>query len=74
MPNNFFSVESRFPNIEGKSQEEINGELLNYMYMLLEQLRYTLGNLGVGNFNESELNDIAGMISTPKRSSRSFSA
>lgn len=65
MPNNFFSVESRFPNIEGKSQEEINGELLNYMYMLLEQLRYTLGNLGVGNFNESELNDIAGMISTP---------
>ena len=65
MPNNFFSVESRFPNIADKTQEEINGELINYLYMLLEQLRYTLGNLGVGNFNESGLDEIAGMISSP---------
>ena len=65
MPNNFFSVDSRFPNIENKTQDEINAELVNYLYMLLEQLRYTMGNLGVGNFNESELNDIAGMISSP---------
>lgn len=65
MPNNFFSVESRFPHLAGKEQEEINAELLNYLFLLLEQLRYTLGNLGVGNFNESELDDIAEMISSP---------
>lgn len=65
MPNNFFSVDSRFPNIENKTQEQINGEVINYLFLLLEQLRYTLGNLGVGNFNEAELDGIAGMISDP---------
>lgn len=65
MPNNFFSVDSRFPNIANKTQEQINGEVINYLFLLLEQLRYTMGNLGVGNFNEAELDGIAGMISDP---------
>lgn len=65
MPNNFFSVDSRFPNIANKTQEQINGEVINYLFLLLEQLRYTLGNLGVGNFNEAELDGIAGMIADP---------
>ena len=65
MPNNFFSVDSRFPNIANKTQEQINGEVINYLFLLLEQLRYTMGNLGVSNFNEAELDGIAGMISDP---------
>ena len=65
MPNNFFSVDSRFPNIANKTQEQINREVINYLFLLLEQLRYTMGNLGVGNFNEAELDGIAGMISDP---------
>ncbi len=65
MPNNFFSVDSRFPNLKDKTQEQINGEVINYLFLLLEQLRYTMGNLGVGNFNEAELDGIAGMISDP---------
>jgi hypothetical protein len=65
MPNNFFSVDSRFPSLEGKPQSEINAEMRNYLFMLLEQLRYTLGNLGAANFNETELDGIAEMISSP---------
>ena len=65
MPNNFFSVDSRFPNIANKTQEQINGEVINYLFLLLEQLRYTMGNLGVSNFNEAELDGITGMISDP---------
>lgn len=65
MPNNFFSVDSRFPSIKDKTQEQINGEVINYLFLLLEQLRYTMGNLGASNFNETELDGIAGMISDP---------
>ena len=65
MPNNFFSVDSRFPSIENKTQEQINGEVINYLFLLLEQLRYTMGNLGVSNFNETELEDIERIISDP---------
>lgn len=65
MPNNFFSVDSRFPNIADKSQDEINHELINYLHLLMEQLRYTMGNLGAGNFNETALGEIATGISEP---------
>lgn len=65
MPNNFFSVDSRFPSTKDKTQEQINGEVINYLFLLLEQLRYTMSNLGAGNFNETELDGIAGMISDP---------
>lgn len=65
MPNNFFSVDSRFPNIADKSQDEINHELINYLHLLMEQLRYTMGNLGAGNFNETALGEIAMGISEP---------
>ena len=37
----------------------------NYLYMLLEQLRYTLQNLGMGNFNGAELTELGLMISEP---------
>ena len=65
MPNNFFSVDSRFPSLEGKPQSEINAEMRNYLFMLLEQLRYTLGNLGAANFNETELAGISETITSP---------
>ncbi len=65
MPNNFFSVDSAFPAMEGKPQSEINAEMRNYLFMLLEQLRYTLGNLGAANFNETELERISETISSP---------
>ncbi len=65
MPNNFFSVDSRFPNIKNKTQEQINDELVNYLFLLLEQLRYTMSNLGASNFNDTELDVLSMTISDP---------
>ena len=64
MPTNFLSIDAAFPSIEDKTQDEINREMLNYLYMLLEQLRYTLSNLGINNFNESELGALGEMATT----------
>ena len=39
--------------------------MVNYLYMLLENLRYTLGNLGEDNFNDTELDSIGKLITEP---------
>lgn len=66
MPNNFLNADISFPTF---TEEQTDGEKLdvvtNYLYMLLEQLRYTLGNLGAGNFNDAELEDIGKHIREP---------
>ena len=66
MPNNFLNADISFPTF---TEEQTDGEKLdvvtNYLYMLLEQLRYTLGNLGAGNFNDAELDDIGKHIREP---------
>ena len=66
MPGNILSADSNFPNLsaEQSDSEKIN-VIQNYLYMLLEQLRYTLANLGMENFNETEFNDIAKIITDP---------
>ena len=66
MPNNFLNADISFPTF---TADQTDGEKLdvvtNYLYMLLEQLRYTLGNLGAGNFNDAELEDIGKHIREP---------
>lgn len=47
-------LDLQFPDISGKSPQEALQVILNYLYMLIEQLRYTLYNLGAENFNEAE--------------------
>ena len=48
MPSNLLTADTSFPNLKSsKSTDEKFGEVSNYLYMLLEQLRYTLGNLGI---------------------------
>ena len=39
--------------------------ITNYLYMLLEQLRYTMANLGVENFNDAEFDHISELITDP---------
>lgn len=58
MPSNLMFADSSFPVIgEGEDTRAALKKIQNYLYMLLEQLRYTLSNLEPGNFNESEMAD-----------------
>lgn len=65
MPGSLLEVDTSFPDIRGKSQERINREVLDHLFLLNEQLRYTLGNLGRENFNETEFDGIVTYIRTP---------
>ena len=66
MPGNILSADTQFPNFAGQGNpaEQIR-TIRNYLYMLLEQLRYTLNNLDAGNFNTEGLKEIQDAISQP---------
>nr|UVX59305.1 MAG: SWI5-dependent HO expression protein 3 [Bacteriophage sp.] len=65
MPTTFQLVETTFPNGEGKdTQEQING-VYDYLFVLLEQLRYTLFNLDGSNINQNALSKFIKNISEP---------
>lgn len=66
MPSNILTTDTSFPRLtDQQSSDEKITIVTNYLYMLLEQLRYTLGNLGEENFNETELDNIANIITEP---------
>jgi hypothetical protein len=53
MPANI--MDTAFPDITGKSTQEALQVITDYLFSLMEQLRYVLNNLGTDNFNETEL-------------------
>ena len=58
MPGNFLNIDTEFPTLTGKeSSKELIPELMNYLSLLVEQLRYTLNNLDTTNFNSKALSD-----------------
>ena len=65
MPSNLLTADSSFPNLSEGSTAEKFEQISSYMFMLLEQLRYTMSNLGQDNFNKTELDDIADIIRDP---------
>jgi hypothetical protein len=66
MPSNILAADVLFPHLtEKQSTDEKFTVVTDYLYMLLEQLRYTLANLGEGNFNETELANIGNVITEP---------
>jgi hypothetical protein len=66
MPSNILNADTSFPNLAGeKSNKEKFEQISSYLFMLLEQLRYTLANIGKENFNETEFEDIAKIIRDP---------
>ena len=66
MPGNLLSADISFPTFTPEQTNEQKLDVVtNYLYMLLEQLRYTLQNLGAGNFNDTELKDIGLTITQP---------
>lgn len=47
MPSNILTTDTSFPQLtEEQSTDEKFGVITNYLYMLLEQLRYSMANLG----------------------------
>lgn len=66
MPSSLQTLDTAFPKIDDhKTTEENFNQVVNYLYMLLENLRYTLGNLGEDNFNDAELDSIGKLITEP---------
>lgn len=55
-----------FPTFtKNQSADEKIDVLTNYLFSLLEQLRYTLMNLGVENINQTELGNITEIVNKP---------
>lgn len=66
MPSNLLAADISFPNLnEGQPTDEKFRLITNYLYMLLEQLRYSMGNLGRENFNDAAFDDIVNLITEP---------
>ena len=66
MPSNILNTDVMFPQLtSGKSTEQQLSEVLNYLFMLREQLRYSLSNLGVENINPASFDEIANIITEP---------
>lgn len=66
MPSNILTTDTSFPQLtEEQSADEKFGVITNYLYMLLEQLRYSMANLGRENFNDAEFKSIANIITEP---------
>lgn len=59
MPGSILNADINFPHFTGhESTEEKISTIQNYLYMLYEQLRYSMGNLGTENFSEAGLKDL----------------
>ena len=66
MPSSLQTLDTAFPKIDDHQTTEENfNQVVNYLYMLLENLRYTLGNLGEDDFNDTELDSIGKLITEP---------
>ncbi len=66
MPSNFLTADTSFPHLtEEQSTDEKFRVMTDYLFMLLEQLRYTLANLGEENFNGASLDALGMRITEP---------
>lgn len=66
MPSNLLNADTSFPQFtrETSDSEKIE-KLTSYLFMLLEQLRYSLANLDKDNFNDAGLDEIGKIITDP---------
>ena len=66
MPVSLLNTDTSFPSFqEDTSTKERVEVLTNYLYMLLEELRYTFNNLGEENFNDQGLVELSEKITKP---------
>lgn len=90
MPTSFLSADAGFPRLTNDiPMEERMNRVQQYLFMLLEQLRYALANLSEDNFNEAALaemeenmtsglrsvvTDLAGNVSTLEQTAEGLTA
>ena len=66
MPSNWLYVDSQFPNFNGdETTEEKLAQLQNYLYLLVEQMRYTTQNLDTTNVNQNALTQWENALTRP---------
>lgn len=65
MPTAFQLVETSFPQPDNENTDQKIDGIYDYLFILLEQLRYTLFNLDGSNVNQSALSDFIQNISDP---------
>lgn len=66
MPTNMLTVDANFPQLSREqSTDEKFERITSYLHMMLEQLRYSMGNLDKDNFNAAGLDEIANLITKP---------
>lgn len=66
MPSNILSADTSFPNLTDEQTTDQKFKVItDYLYMLLEQLRYSMANLGLENFNDASFREISGLITEP---------
>ena len=65
MPSNILSADAFFPASGAGTTEEQLNTLRNYLFLLLEQLRYTLNNLDTSNVNGAELSRFVSSVTEP---------
>ena len=66
MPSNLLNADVGFPQLnEEQSNDEKINKIVDYLYMLLEQLRYSFGNMDKDNFSESGLDELEHLITDP---------
>lgn len=66
MPGNLLTADTSLPKLDGNgSTNDKLKAISGYLYMLLEQLRYTLSNLGEDNFNDAELESLGKTLTAP---------
>lgn len=66
MPSDLLQSDICFPEFQdtSSSDEKLN-TVLNYLYMLREQLRYSMSNLSADNFNDSAIDELKLEIAKP---------
>lgn len=66
MPSNLLNADTSFPQFtrETSDSEKIE-QITSYLFMLLEQLRYSLANLDKDNFNDAGLDELGKIIADP---------
>lgn len=63
MPGSILNTDINFPHFTGKeSTEQKIDTIQNYLFMLYEQLRYSMGNLGTENFSEGGIKDLEQIV------------
>ena len=66
MPSNWLYIDTNFPSFTQK--ESVNDKvetMQDYLFMLVEQLRYTLHNLDLSNMNKTATDEFVKQITDP---------